>query len=250
MSRRGGAERLAAAAAAVFIAVYCVARYRDAMLSFFFLDDFWLLRDVSALRRSSPLDLAQVFRPTHVGFQLYRPLTQTGYFALLWSVFGCDASGYHAVQLLAFACTALLVFGIARRLTDSIQAGLGASLIYATAPGHAVSAFWIAAFTMTGTALVVLLMLWAWVRIDSPRRRVAVCTVLQIIGLLASEHAVVGPILNRPPRMLRRGASLWREVTEQMRLLAIRSAHPPLVATSRSSYHSSAPSHLLGGSSA
>ncbi len=188
-------ESVAFAAAAAALGVYCIARYRDAVLSFFFLDDFWLLRDASALRWSGPLDVVQILRPTHAGFKLYRPLTQSGYFALLWPVFGCDASGYHAVQLLAYAGTALLVFAIARRLTGSIQAGLAAGLIYATAPGHALSVFWIAAFTMTGTALIVFFMIWVWLRVEAPRRRVAVCTILQILALLASEHAVVAPAL-------------------------------------------------------
>ena len=188
-------ESVAFAAAAVTLGVYCLARYRDAVFSFFFLDDFWLLRDASALRWSGPLDAMQILRPTHAGFRLYRPFTQTGYFAFLWSVFGCDASGYHAVQLLAYAGTAVLVFAIARRLTGSIQAGLGAGLIYATAPGHALSVFWIAAFTMTGTALIVFCMIWMWLRIEAPRQRTVVCTILQVLALLASEHAIVAPVL-------------------------------------------------------
>lgn len=180
----------------MLVAGYCIVQYRDALLSFFFLDDFWSLREAAAMTWDTPLDdLVRVFKPTHVGFLMYRPLTQRGYFALLRALFGCDASGYHAVQLLAFTWCALLVFGIARRLTDSIRAGLAASLIYAAAPGHALTVFWIAIFTMMGPALVVLLMVWAWLRIATPVWRVAVCTTLQVIGLLAGEHAVCGPIL-------------------------------------------------------
>jgi 4-amino-4-deoxy-L-arabinose transferase-like glycosyltransferase len=189
------AHRVWAAAALLLLAGYCLSRYRDALLSFFFLDDFWLLHDAAALQWHSPLDAIQLLRPTHVGFQLYRPLTQYAYFAALGASFGADASAYHAVQILAFTACALLVFGITRRLTGSIQAGLAAGLIYAATPGLAVAVFWMAAFTMLGTALVVFLMLWAWLCIDRPRRRVAACTVLQAIGLLASEHAVVGPAL-------------------------------------------------------
>src|SRR6185369_6661218 len=146
-------ESWRAAAAVVLLAVYSVARYRDALLSFFFLDDFWLLRTGAEFPWGSLFGFAQVFRPTHVGFQLYRPLTQTGYFALLWPLCGTDATGYHAVQLLAFVAAVLLVFAIARRLTGSVAGATGAGLIYATAPGHAVAVFWLAAFTMIGTAL-------------------------------------------------------------------------------------------------
>jgi 4-amino-4-deoxy-L-arabinose transferase-like glycosyltransferase len=202
MARAGmNRERLrqaAAAAALLALAAYCIARYRDALLAFFFLDDFWLLRDAAAFHaaafpRDAPLDLVRLLHPTHAGFGLYRPVTQSVYFAALWPHFGCDATPYHAVQLLAFTANALLVFGIARRLTGSMAAALAAGLIYATTPGHITAVFWLAAFTMTGTALVVLAMLWCWLRIETPWWRAVVCTVLQAIGLLASEHAVTGP---------------------------------------------------------
>src|SRR6516164_2756722 len=117
--RRRMVQSIAALAAVVALAAYCMSRYRDAVLSFFFLDDFWLLRDVSALGWHSPADIVQLFRPTHVGFELYRPLTQRGYFALLWSLFGCDPTGYHAAQILAYTGASLLVFAISRRLTGS-----------------------------------------------------------------------------------------------------------------------------------
>jgi hypothetical protein len=190
---RAPLRRAAAAAALIALAAYCIARYRDAPLSFFFLDDFWLLRDAAAFSSASPLDVARLLRPTHAGFGLYRPLTQSVYFAVLWSLFGCDPTPYHAVQLLAFTANALLVFGIARRLTGSIPAALAAGLIYAATPGHITAVFWMAAFTMTGTALVVLAMMWCWLRIETPWWRAVVCTSLQTIGLLASEHAVSGP---------------------------------------------------------
>lgn len=188
-------RRVATVAALTLVAGYCITAYLDSLLMFFFLDDFWMLRDVAAMQWRTPLDLVQLFKPTHVSFLMYRPLSQYGYFALLRALFGCDASAYHAVQLLVFTCCALLVFAIARTLTGSIRAGLAASLIYAAAPGHAETVFWMATSTMLGPALVVLLMVLAWLRIASPAWRVAVCTTLQVIGLLMGEHAVTAPIV-------------------------------------------------------
>jgi len=210
-------ESWRAAAAVVLLAVYSVARYRDVLLSFFFLDDFWLLRTGAEFPWGSLFGFAQVFRPTHVGFQLYRPLTQTGYFALLWPLCGTDATGYHAVQLLMFVAAVLLVFAIVRRLTGSVAAATGAGLIYATAPGHAVAVFWLAAFTMIGTALAVFLMIWAWLRIDDPRPRAIVCTVLQVVALLCSEHAIVAPVLVAAVDWAARRGESWRQ---RLRLLA------------------------------
>jgi hypothetical protein len=66
--------------------------------------------------------------------------------------------------------------------------------LYVTAPGHAVHAYWLAAFTVTGTASLVLLLCWCWLSTHGVTRAV-LSTLLVAAGLLASEHAVVGPLL-------------------------------------------------------
>lgn len=183
-----------ALAALAIIAMYCLLRWGDSVGEFFFLDDYWLLQTSAAIRGDGVSDLWQVFVPSHVGFLLYRPLTQAGYFVFLGHLFGVDAAAYHAVQLLAAIANVLLAFGLAWRLTRSWFAGLTTAFLFAAAPGLIVAVFWIAAFTMTGSAMALLLLCWCWLASRGWARRVG-CTLLQAVALLASEHAVVGPLL-------------------------------------------------------
>lgn len=181
-------------AVVVLITAYYAVRFHDCVLGFFTLDDLWIMDDAARIQLRGVLDLGQFLRPNHNGFLLYRPLTQVGYFYTLHQLFDYDSSPYHAIQLGVHIANALLVFGIARRLTQSTLASLAAALIYAAAPGHVVAVYWLAAFTMTGTALIVLLMIYVWLSTNIPWRAVG-CSVLQGLGLLASEHAVVAPAL-------------------------------------------------------
>ena len=181
------------AGGALILATYTLIRYGDSVLGFFFLDDFWLLRD-AVEPTWSLTGLAQLVEFNHMGFRLYRPLTQSVYFFALRSVFGVDASGYHLVQLAGFTVNAILAMLIATRVSGSIALGLCAAILYAAAPGHGAAVVWVAAFTMIGTTTAVFLLLLCWQSTAWPVRAV-VATVLQVVALLCSEHAVVGPLM-------------------------------------------------------
>ncbi|MGH7786556.1 MAG: hypothetical protein ACRERC_06790 [Candidatus Binatia bacterium] len=179
---------------AMGLLAYCLARYGDGVLGFFFLDDFWLLRTARSIELGSRTALWAILEPQHAGFGLYRPLTQTGYFYALRQLFALDATGYHAVQLGFFFANTVLVLAIVRRLTASWSRAAAAAILYAAAPGHAVAVYWLAAFTMIGTAFVTFAaMLW-WLTTDGWVRAVG-CGILQVIALLCSEHAIVLPVL-------------------------------------------------------
>lgn len=178
----------------VTLFAFAIHRFRGTVLTFYFLDDFWVMRDAARIRIESAWDLTQLLRFSHPGFLMYRPLTTTAYAYVLHALFGYDSSAYHAAQLLVFAFNVCLVFAITRRLTGSIEAGLAAGIIYVLAPGQAVNAYWLSAFTVTGTVVWLLLMMWAWLSLQA-MPRMAACAFLQICGLLASEHATVGPVL-------------------------------------------------------
>jgi hypothetical protein len=138
--------------------------------------------------------VGQFFRPSHNGFLLYRPLTTVGYAFALHQLFGYDASAYHAVQLSVHLVNALLVGAILQRLTNHpVAAGSGA-LLYAAMPGHVSSVYWMSTFTMSGTTLIVFAAVWAYLALRGWLQAIA-CTALQVIGLLASEHAVSLPLL-------------------------------------------------------
>jgi hypothetical protein len=179
---------------ALLLLLYSVARYGDSVLNFFFLDDFWLLWSALKADPQHGGSVSMLLMPSHMGFILYRPLTQVAYFSALRLLFGVDATGYHLVQLLAFAGNSILALAVARRLTASWIRAAAVSLLYAAAPGHAVAVYWMAAFTMVGTAFAIFAaMLW-WLSTDGWVRAVG-CAVLQAIALLCSEHAVVLTLL-------------------------------------------------------
>lgn len=193
--------------------VYAVSRYADSIAGFFFLDDFWLLHAV----RVGVDPLSRAFM--HLSSAgLYRPLTQEAYVFVLASLFNSDASGYHLVQLVFFGINSGLVVYIGYKLTQSWFRGLVTGILYAAAPGHVVAVFWIAAFTMTGTATVLFAAIGWWLYANG-RSRIGGAAALQVVGLFCSEHAIALPALlflisvcgpegARPARALRTVASL------------------------------------------
>src|SRR5262245_49329072 len=181
-------------AAAAAVAAYSLYRFRHALLTFYFFDDFWVMHDAAHVRVDSVGDLRRFFEPGHVGFAMYRPLTTIIYSYVLQSLCGYDASAQHACQLLVFAANVLLAFAITQRVTGSAVAATAASLFYAVAPGQALNAYWLSAFTVTGTAFWLLVMMACWVYV-SARWRVLLCTLAQAAALASSEHAVAGPAL-------------------------------------------------------
>ncbi len=188
---RLGSMAMLALAAAALAALYWWT-YRDCLGAFFLNDDYWELHRVGAATTHSLRDVLEFFRPESP-FLLYRPVSTLLYFYALRELFGHDPAGYHAVQLAFHVANAILVYVIATRLQRSAVSGLATSLVYATAPGHAIATFWIALFTMTGTAFFYFLSLCTW--LSNGRHRVALTYLLFGVALLASEHAISLPIV-------------------------------------------------------
>lgn len=216
------------AVAAVGIAVLAFARYADAVFSFLFLDDFVILR--SQLTESATTAFTQLS-----GAKLYRPLTQQAYFALLWRTFGLDATGYHAVQVAAFAFNCALALGILFLLTGSLVRAACGAFVYMLAPAHAAAVYWLAAFTMVGTTTVVFLAAIWWL-LARGRVRIAGGAALQIVGLLCSEHALTLPVILFAIAVLGPRREAWRRAVLSLGpslvivagYLAVRLASAPL----------------------
>ena len=189
------APRVKTLAALATIAAYYMVWFRSCVLTFFSFDDFRIMRDVATLQMGSLAGVAQLLRPRSPnGFYTYRPLSQKGYFYLLHQLFGYDASACHAFQLLICALNAALVFGIARRVSGSTLAGLLGATLYAAAPGHVTAIYWLAAFSMVGSALVVFATVYFWLTTGGLIRAIG-CAILQVVGLLTGEYAVAIPVL-------------------------------------------------------
>ena len=178
---------------AVCLGVLCFWSYRAFLWEFFHFDDYWVLAVAAQIHIHSLNDVAQFFRPVH-GFLLYRPISTVFYFYALRAAFGYNPVGYHATQIAFHVLNGLLVYCISDRLLHSSRAlGTATALVYATAPGHAIAACWIALFTVTGTAFLYFSGLLIWVGLDS-RWRVPLTLLFFVLAMLASEHAVSFPL--------------------------------------------------------
>ena len=193
--------------------------YGDAVRTFFLNDDYYLLDVTSRITIASPWDVAQFFRPAPF-FLLYRPISTVMYFYALRAAFGHDPTWYHVVHLLFHIANALLVCAVATRLLKSTSAGLTAGLVYATAPGHALAAFWLSTFTMTGTAFFYFLALYVWFG-PAWRWRVASTHVLFVLALLASEHAITLPIALTAGSVILETRPDWRRIVHEQAVLYV-----------------------------
>lgn len=180
---------LAAFLAVAFATIFTWWAYRDFTTTFFAFDDFWVLEAADRVWASG--DWSGIFVPTH-GFMQYRPLTTVGWFTLQRALWDIDPAGYYVLHLAVQAVNVVLAYAIGRRLLDSPAAGLAVAVVYATAPGHALTARWLSQVIVGATATLYFLGLWLWLR-PSPWRWLQASVVL-VMGLLASEHAVTLPI--------------------------------------------------------
>jgi hypothetical protein len=201
------------AIAAIALTVFYAQVYGFCTGCFFFLDDYWGIREGGTIHINSPLDLLQFFRPVPF-FLLYRPVSGLMYFYALWQFFGTNPTMYHATQIAFHIMNALLVYVIASRLLSSYGLGLAAAFVYATAPGHAIAVCWNALFTMTGTAFFYFLALSEWLYMRS-RWRVPVTLLLFVIALLAGEHAMSFPIVLTLAALLLEPHYNWRRMVHE-----------------------------------
>ncbi len=200
-------------ATAALLTAFHLWSYGDCLRAFLHFDDFWLLATAAHIHLHSPLDIVQIFRPTH-GFMLYRPLSIVLYFYLLKVFVGYDPASYHAAQLAFHVLNGVLVYAIAHRLLSSRLRAIACALVYAFAPGHAIAVYWNALFTITGTACYYFIALWMWLRLERPRR-VPVTLLLFIVALLAGEHALSLPLVLTLAAVLLPAQVQWRRVLRE-----------------------------------
>src|SRR5205085_2081154 len=167
--------------------------YGDALGGFFYLDDYWELSRINSISVRSIGDIARLFEP-FPSFLLYRPISTMVFYHLLRLAFGYNPFAYHATLIAFHVLNGVLVFFIGRHLFRSRTGGFLTSMLYAMAPGHMLAVYWMALFTMTGTAFFFFLALVAWFCMPG-RWRVPTTFVLFLVALLSSEHAISLPLV-------------------------------------------------------
>ena len=131
---------------------------------------------------------------------LYRPFISLT-FLLEYPWFGIDALGYHVTNSALHCGTAMLWFGLVRRMSGSLVAATATAIAFAGWPGHSEVTHWISARTNLQSTFFMALALYLWDRAELCRTRKADTTIsllaiaAGVMALGSKETAVlVGPL--------------------------------------------------------
>jgi hypothetical protein len=136
---------LTPAAGLLAILLLAAALYAPSLRDWFVADDFWFLRHSQTTGWASWLGQSFDYRdPRPVPeFNEYRPLYLVT-FRAEYSLFGLNAVGYHAVNLAAHLMAVVLLWFIARRLTQRTWAAHLAALVFALHFAYGDAIRWVA----------------------------------------------------------------------------------------------------------
>jgi hypothetical protein len=146
------------AVAALALGVLAFVVYLPAIRLEFAADDFLILDN---LQKLEGLRHAAAYFEVNF-YAYYRPLVFLSY-ALDWSLWGVDPAGFHLTSVLLHAINTMLVFALARRVTDATVAAV-AALVFALHPVSQEAVFWVSGrFDLLATAWILgsLVLLWS-----------------------------------------------------------------------------------------
>jgi tetratricopeptide (TPR) repeat protein len=166
---------------------------RDQVLLNPYLRNFHYLREILT---SSVWSFVGDFRAST---NYYRPIMSLGYLAC-YQLFGPNARGFHAANLLVNLAAVLLVGLVTLKLFGSYGAAFAAAFIFALHPIHSEAVDWIAAVTELELAVFYLLTFWLFLASARPggkcSGRLQVAMVASFgLALLSKEQALTLPFL-------------------------------------------------------
>jgi hypothetical protein len=145
--------------------------FAPTLRTWFWADDFWLLRSSQTTPLAQSIAQAFDYRDTEPPLPFYRPLYFIS-FRLSYAAFGQHALAYHALNLAIHLGSVVLVWVIARRLLESVFAANVASLIFALHPAYTESVQFIARGNTVMVTFVYLLTFLAFMKyVDGGSRR-------------------------------------------------------------------------------
>lgn len=164
MTGQGGRFAATGLVGAAVILVATFLAYLPALKAGFIWDDDVYVTENPLL--TAPDGLRQIWFSKHFQSQ-YFPLVYTT-FRIEHALWGLNPTGYHVVNVLLHAVSALLVWGLLRRL--AVPGAWFAAAIFALHPVHVESVAWITELKNTQSALFYLLALKAWLRFTEGER--------------------------------------------------------------------------------
>jgi len=169
------------------ILLVAFALYAPTLDDWFFADDFWFLRSSQATPMGEYVAEAFDFRQTGTSPELdrYRPLYPVVW-RLMYSAFGQDALGYHALLVaLHLGCTVLVWF-IAFRLIKLTWAANLAALIFAVHPVYTDAVAWISGGNRLLVTFPYLLCLLLFMRYADGKGRRGACYLGSFLAFLTA----------------------------------------------------------------
>jgi tetratricopeptide (TPR) repeat protein len=164
--------------------------YIPAMKAGFIWDDDLLLTDNQMIRSPSGLhDFWLTTKPMD-----YFPLTSSMLW-LEWRLWGLDATGYHVVNVILHALSALIIWRILRRL--NVPGAYLAAAVFAAHPVTVASAAWIAERKNTLSMLFCAVSVLAFMELEESGRRsfYVLALVTFLLALLAKTSVVMMPLV-------------------------------------------------------
>ena len=206
---RIGLAKYVPALGALVIGIVVLISYHPALPIGFWYDDYNILKIVG--RPTWQDFLIQTFDPRTPRLE-YRPFRE-----ILWRIgytlWGSDASPYHAVQDTIHLLNCLLLYALVARLSRNWRAGFIGALIFSVLPTYTLAVFWLASADPLITSFYLLTM-WLWIDYleKGGRLRFALTYSAFVIAFLCKELAVFLPIiLLLVDRWLVAKPARWRE---------------------------------------
>ena len=189
---------------AVFPVIIAVISSINTLNNYFAADDLEQVLGNTFIKRLGNLPAAFTtsvwsFTAADIAFTVdtyFRPLFSS-LFALNYALFGTNPVGWHLISVLVHAGVTLLVFAVAREITERNWVALLTAALFAVHPAHAESVAWVSGVTDPLMALLLLPAFYFYLRFRKrgAKHLLGIALVFFLGALLSKETAVALPLV-------------------------------------------------------